>query len=307
MGDPETYLKTQQVADALGVSASTIKRWVDSGAISATRTMGRHRLVALSSALKFAREEKFPTESLLAISGQDHACVIDEPLIEALIEALKLGRVREASSMIAAAFPNNRGAVDLADRLIRPLMERIGQLWLLGAWDVYQEHQATHVVAATLVDLIRKASRHDGPRGPFAMGAAPEGDIYILPGLLGELVLREVGWEVRNLGVNLPLRSLALAIRAYRPKLVFLSASVIADRVRFLQEYSYFYEAATQVGAAIILGGRALDPDLRSRLVYASFGDRMAHLAEFSRQLLPATEATLGTVPNQLGPMDIST
>ena len=29
MAESETYLKTQQVADALGVSVSTIKRWVD--------------------------------------------------------------------------------------------------------------------------------------------------------------------------------------------------------------------------------------------------------------------------------------
>ena len=32
---PETFLKTQQVAEALGVSVSTIKRWVDIGALAA--------------------------------------------------------------------------------------------------------------------------------------------------------------------------------------------------------------------------------------------------------------------------------
>jgi hypothetical protein len=86
---------------------------------------------------------------------------------------------------------------------------------------------------------------------------------------------------------------MASAIREYRPRLVFLSASLIPDRGRFLQEYSYLYEAATQAGAAIILGGRGFDAQLRSRLVYASFGERMAHLAEFARRLHPATEATV--------------
>jgi hypothetical protein len=33
----------------------------------------------------------------------------------------------------------------------------------------------------------------------------------------------------------------------------------------------------------VIVGGQALSQDLRSKLVYASFGDRMAHLAEFAR------------------------
>ena len=76
--------------------------------------------------------------------------------------------------------------------------------------------------------------------------------------------------------------------------MIYLSASRIADRARFLNDYAYFYEAANQVGAAVILGGRALDAELRSRLVYASFGDRIAHLAEFARRVLPTSDRADG-------------
>ncbi len=284
----ETYLRTQQVADALGVSVSTIKRWVDSGALDATRTMGKHRLVLLSSALDFARREKFPIKDLLSLGGLPASTELDERTCDSLLEALRQGRSREASAIIAAAHRAGGGAAALADRLIRPVMERIGHRWMIGSWDAYQEHQASQVIASAISDLnLRLARRGDADR-PVALGAAPEGDPYLLPVLLGELTLREVGWEVRNLGADLPLRSLAAATKEYRPGLVFLSASVVVDRVRFLQDYSYFYESATLVDAAIILGGRALGPDLRSQLIYASFGDRMAHLAEFGRTMLPA-------------------
>jgi len=288
MVDSETYLRTQQVADALGVSVSTIKRWVDSGALDATRTMGKHRLVLLSSALDFARREKFPLEDLLSLGGLPASTKPDERTCDSLLEALRQGRSREASAIIAAAHRAGGGAAALADHLIRPVMERIGHSWMIGSWDAYQEHQASQVIASAISDLnLRLARRGDADR-PVALGAAPEGDPYLLPVLLGELTLREVGWEVRNLGADLPLRSLAAATKEYRPGLVFLSASVVVDRVRFLQDYSYFYESATLVDAAIILGGRALGPDLRSQLIYASFGDRMAHLAEFGRTMLPA-------------------
>jgi MerR family transcriptional regulator, light-induced transcriptional regulator len=307
MGDRETYLKTQQLADALGVSTSSVKRWVDLGAIQATKTTGKHRLVSLSSALKFARDGKYPTDSLLALYAHPTIAEIDHRVVAGLCEALKAGDARRASAIVSSAFLADRDAVALADQLIRPVMERIGHNWMVGAWDVYQEHQATQIIAGSLVELIRRASRDDAPGRPLAIGAAPEGDIYTLPILLGELVLREGGWDVRNLGNDLPFRSLASAIRAYRPKLAFLSASSIADQSRFLQEYSYFYEAATQVGAAIIVGGRALDADLRSRLVYASYGERMAHLAEFARQLQPATGTAPGPGSNQSATMDIST
>ena len=98
-----------------------------------------------------------------------------------------------------------------------------------------------------------------------------------------------MGWDVRNLGGDLPLRSLAVATRKHRPKLIYLSVSRVNDRAQFVNDYAYFYEAANQVGAAVMLGGRGLEPELRSRLIFASFGDRIAHLAEFARRMLPPT------------------
>ncbi len=297
----ETFLKTQQVADALGVSVSTVKRWVDAGAIQATRTMGKHRLVALSSAIQFARQEKYPVDSLLAIHPSPTGPFIDEILIDRFLGALKQGRSREVSEIVAQVCETKLGAVGLADQLIRPAMEKIGHGWMLGSWDIYEEHQASLMVAGAIIDRIRRltSSGYDS-KHPLAIGASPAGDPYLLPGLLGELVLSEQGWNVKNLSNNLPLRSLARATRQYHPRIVFLSASLIADREAFVRDYAYFYEAASQVGAAIILGGRGLDLELRANLVYASFGERMAHLAEFARRLQPDAEAILGaqTIPN---------
>ncbi len=101
-----------------------------------------------------------------------------------------------------------------------------------------------------------------------------------MPGLLGELVLRELGWDVRNLGVNLPMVSLVGAIREYRPRIVFLTVNYLVDPDRFVREYVPVHEAALTVGGTVILGGRALGPELRSRLARASYGERMVHLAD---------------------------
>ncbi len=283
----DLHLKTQQLADALGVSVSSIKRWIDSGALEATRTMGRHRLVSFTTALEFARREKFPTDGLLAMAVQPQPLAIDDKLCDRLLDALKSGDERGASTLIMSAYYSGGGIVDLADRLIRPIMERIGHGWFLGQWDIYEEHQATGLITSTLAGLNYTLIQAALDPRPLALGASFEGDPYVLPGLLAEIAVREAGWDVRNLGANLPLRSLAAATRKYRPKMIFLSASSIADRTQFINDYAYFYEAANQVGAAVIVGGRALTFDLRSRLVYASFGDRMAHLSEFARRMLP--------------------
>ncbi len=297
MGDRETYLKTQQVADALGVSVSTIKRWVDSGELKAVRTLGKHRLIPLTDAIGFARRQDLPTTSLEKLKATGPAAAINDQIVlneatrDELLGLLKDGRTREATQRIVDIGKSGVGAVALADDLIRPVMERIGHSWMVGAWDVYEEHQASLAVAAALNELIGKMPAGGGPNAPVAVGATPDGDFYQISLQLGELVLREAGWDVRNLGSNLPLKSLARAVHDYRPNLVFLSASYIADPARFLRDYQTFFENTTKVGAAVMLGGRALSLDLRARLIYASFGERMSHLAEFARRVRPSSLA----------------
>jgi hypothetical protein len=88
------------------------------------------------------------------------------------------------------------------------------------------------------------------------------------------------------------MASLAKAVRAQHPRLVWLSVSHLADPERFVREYASFYEAASMMGAAVILGGQALDSTLRARLIAAGFGERIAHLVEFARRVAPSPEVT---------------
>jgi excisionase family DNA binding protein len=290
MGPSDPLLKTQQLASALGFSVSTIKRWVDAGSMHAARTVGKHRLIPATEALRFARERGLPTSDLEVLAGvrTSRLRTVDDRACAALTSALGRGNVEEACALIISAHASVGGAVVLADELIRPVMETIGHDWEAGVADVFQEHRASRIVELALMELSRKAPRPGGGPAPLALGATPEGDRYTLAGLLCELTLRELGWAVMGFGPGLPLTSLGRAVGLHRPRLVWLSVHHLDDPERFLQQYESFYLSASAEGAAIILGGPALGPGLRARLAATGFGDRMRHLAEFARRLQPA-------------------
>ncbi len=291
----QSLWKTRQVAEALGLSVSTVKRLVDSGEIRAARTSGKHRLIPPLEALRYARERDLPVEALERLLGlvpreSTWPADVDDTTTDALASALRRGRAVEARERIISTFEKSGDAVSLADSLIRPAMQKIGHEWETGSLDVFQEHRATRIVESALSELLTRLSR-TRPRSasaPLALGASPEGDPYTLASLLCELVLRADGWDVMNLGPNLPMSSMARAVLAHQPRLVWISATHLANPDQFVADYSDFYTTASKTGVAVYLGGQALTPNLRVRLVSAGFGERIAHLSEFARRLGPA-------------------
>ena len=285
------------MARALGVSVSTVKRWVDAGELRACRTVGRHRMIAPSEVLRFARGRRMPTAALENLVGTARC----EGGPEALAAALRRGRAGEAWTLILSASADGRDAAGLADEWICPAMEQIGREWEAGALDVFQEHRATRIVEMILGDLIRRSPAPAVSRPPLALGASAEGDLYTLPGLLAEVTLRELGWDVVNLGPNLPLASMARAVRAHRPELAWLSAHHLADAGRFLAEYPVFFAAASEVGTAVIVGGRAFE-GLQDRIACTRSGQRMADLRELARHLQAAAPGADPATPEPPGP-----
>ena len=287
----DTLLKTRQLAELFNVSVSTIKRWVDLGELPATRTVGGHRLIPLSGALRFAEAQGLPTAGLRRLAARQEAeaevtAGPDELTWQALANNLKRGRAAAARHLIKLAYAIHHDAAAMADDLIRPAMESIGHDWERQSLDVYQEHRASRIVETTVMELIQ-AQAPPRAESPLAIGAAAAGDLYTLPGLFCELTLRELGWDVVNLGPNLPMTSLAKAARVQQPRLVWLSVSSLGDVDQFVDEYKNFYASVSRTGAAVVLGGSALTPAVRACLVAASFGDRMRHLKAFARGLHP--------------------
>jgi excisionase family DNA binding protein len=281
-------LSTTQVSSALGVSVSTVKRWVEEGILPAQKTVGGHRKLLLADVLEVARREQLPTSDLSKLhAGRRRKPRLLPPvaLESSLYKACLAGDADEVRAVILGAYQAGMAIEALADQVISPVMKCIGHDWETDRIDVMHEHRASELCAAALFELKTIVERRARRERSLAVGGAAEGDFSVLPTLLAQLVLTDAGWDAVNLGPNTPLASLSRAIEELRPSLVWLSISHLCDRESFLQNYRAFYGLAERVGVAVVIGGRALDDSLRSAIPYSSYGDGLSHLAAFARTL----------------------
>jgi MerR family transcriptional regulator, light-induced transcriptional regulator len=107
------------------------------------------------------------------------------------------------------------------DVLLRGLAE-IGEGWYRGEVAVQQEHFASALVARRLQTLI--AASPAPTRAERVVLACPPGEQHTVSLLVINLFLRRQGWEVIDLGANVPLDRLESMVTSLRPQLLISSA-----------------------------------------------------------------------------------
>lgn len=279
-------LTPKQVANAIDVSESSVKRWCDKGIIPTQYTAGGHRRIALSGLMEFLRSQQhaIAKPELLGLpsnTGQTHR-VIDRASV-ALADALVAGYEEETRRIVLDLYLAEHSIGRICDEVIAPAFERIGELWECGSAEVYQERQGCEITLHVLHEL-RSLIPPPLTDAPKAIGGAPASDQYNLATTMAELVLRDAKWNAVSLGDNLPLTTLAAAIKTHRPQLFWLSCSHLSDEETFLDNYARLYDEFG-MDVAIVVGGRALTEAMRRRMKYAAFCDNMQHLNAFAQTL----------------------
>ena len=283
-------LTPKQVARAIGVSESSLKRWCDRGLIPMTCTAGGHRRLALSAVLDFLRTSKHPLLDPDAIglpAGTGKRKWTPASATEALKSGLVTADEVACRQIVLDLFLAGNRLSRIFDEIIAPAFHQIGQLWECGEVEVYRERRACRICVRLLHEL-RTLLTTPITTGAVAIGGTPVGDFYDVPTMLVELVLRQNGWQATSLGSSLPFDTLIAAIRENSPNLFWLSVSHIADKEAFVGEYQKLYEAAAG-RTKLIVGGRALTEDVRKRIQYAAYCDNLQHLEAY----LAATPETI--------------
>lgn len=239
------------------MSESSVKRWVDDGAIAADRTAGGHRRIPLAAAIRFIRRQRsgLAKPDLLPLDAPPRLGVIDATAVDALEAALQDDQPLVAKAILTGRFLGGASIASIGDELIRPVLKRIGELWRDGPEGILLEHRAVDSCIHALVEMGSWLPTV-APSAPAGVTAGAPDDPYLLPPMLASLVLREAGIRAHNLGPATPLEALEVAMHRYGARLCCISVSEPSRSVSDAA-WQALADAATGMNARIVVGGRS--------------------------------------------------
>lgn len=212
-----------QLAELFNVNPSTIKRWVDKGYLQADITPGGHRRVSTAQLQLFIQSyPKYANKSYTIARQLEKA---EKPSVldwQAYYNAMYTEEYEQGVRLIDDAFTAGIPPYKICQQLITPALQHIGDQWQECVISVFDEHRMSFWIRRQIDHLLTLSTTHTKKNQTAILACAP-GDSHEIPLLIAHVVLASAGWNVINLGINVPLNTLEKGISAYKPNMVCLS------------------------------------------------------------------------------------
>ena len=299
MQNVQSVLSTAQLAEAVGVSESSVKRWIDDGRIAASRTAGGHRRVGVEEAARYIRAAGLAVHrperlGLAELSAYARRTDMDTATGESLFDHLTQGRTAAAAGLLQARFLAGASVAQLVDGPVAQAMTRVGELWRSSETGILIEHRTTEAAIQAFTRL--RALLPPVLDGPVAVGCAPSGDPYVLASLAAAAVVEDEGFRAVNLGPETPIDTLAAGARAFGARLVWISFSSVDDARGLRRQVLKLAKRLHPAGAVLVVGGARVDELALGREKGVCVGHTMAELRAVAQGLVLAGH-TSGDAP----------
>jgi MerR family transcriptional regulator, light-induced transcriptional regulator len=175
-----------------------------------------------------------------------------------LLEKLKIHEINDIIKIYHEYTKSVYSLLDFYEKLLIPVLYKIGDQWANGKIDVATEHVCSNATI-TLIDLInqkntKKISKNSSANRPIIL-CTPEGELHSIACKIIESLLLEKGYEVYNITSPLPTNSIESYLDNTNPHLVLVSATLkenINSAIRLVQQIR------KSLDISVIVGGNAI-------------------------------------------------
>ncbi|RME81488.1 MAG: cobalamin-binding protein [Caldilineae bacterium] len=209
-------------------------------------------------------------------------------VLERLSTAILEGDKDKAARLVERALDQGVPAKEILDNGLMPGMDEVGARFRRGDMFVPEVIMSADAMQAGL-DLLRPHLVAGGVElvGKIVMGTV-KGDLHDIGKNLVDMMCEGAGFEIVDLGFNVPPEAFVEAIKEHKPDIVGMSAMLTTTMRAMGYTIKAIEEAGLRDRVKIMVGGAPVDAEFAKRIGADGYGSNAATAVELAKQLISA-------------------
>lgn len=211
-------------------------------------------------------------------------------LLAAMSDAVAAGEPDDARMLAEQGVAANYDPVMLIEAGLRPGMDIVGKCFADGDMylpDLVRGAEAMKTAIAVLEPALKARQAQRPVAGKVVIGTV-QGDIHEIGKTLVATMLAANGFEVRDLGVNVPPAKFVEAARDMNADLIGLSALLTTTMLNQAAVIDALKEAGLREHVKVFIGGAPTGPEWAEKIGADGYAENAVEAARVARDLLKA-------------------
>lgn len=250
----EYKISQAELAGAIGIKQGTIANYENG-----------NRTPTLEMLLKIASYLNISTDNLLKISNEkyiDHSNIDFREINEQILDDLMTKQEYKVFREIEKVYNNYKDIVLILDRVITPIMHKVGFMWEAGKLSVADEHCAAETMFR-MVNWLSVRTLDNSFKRKKAVCMTVASEMHTLGIRMISVVLEQDGYQSLYIGNNLPSKELIDILIDEKPELFLLSVTIGQHIDSATNLIKLIKSVPDLKNLTIIIGGQGVPGDLQ--------------------------------------------
>jgi methanogenic corrinoid protein MtbC1 len=260
------HFNSVETAKILGVNVSIIKRWTDEGGLECLKTAGGHRkflMIHLGNCIKQNNNDNtkinlFPLEDEADLQVSYYVVKGDfDYLRKYVIEQALASKPEKVQQVLNGLYPSDYPLYEIDDRLIMPVLQRFGEMWVNDELSIIEEHFGSQTIRDSIIRLqgIIKIPTQKIGRAVCLNLSLELHDIALK---MVANILEAKGYQVYFSGQYTNIFKIEQAFEKFQPHRLYISSTWFDDVGSAQQELNQILTACDQYDIYVYPGGQAI-------------------------------------------------
>lgn len=254
--DVGTTVSLHEAARRLKVHYMTVYRYVRSGRLPARQEEGEWKVLVSDIRDFSAAKKQRPAAATRAKHGGRAAADWTGRFEHCLIAGDELG----AEHLLDEALASGHDLFSLYLEVVAPALVAIGARWQRGDLQIHEEHRASTIVARLFARVSARFAHRGPSRGTIVIGG-PSGERHGLALTMVADLLRSRGWDVSDIGTDVPAEAFAEAVRGVDQLRAVCVGVTLTESLPKAKDAVTAVKGVVPNEVSIIVGGAAIEDE----------------------------------------------